>query len=316
MKPKFILHAVCLMLSVTASCTQDLEIDGREIEPKVVLNCVASGNSPLKAAVSRTVVYNETDRRRRHIADATVMLTVNGTPHSQLTLDPADHYKAYAADYVPRAGDRIRLDVNTHLGRVWAEDVMPTLTPIEKVDFHFVEKTNNGSPETVYRITFTDNPSERNFYFVGITDKYNMKLWLDFSKDEVFRPALDGLNAIDDEALFDIFGGGMAFSDDLINGKTYTLRIAEVGENGHAHRRVDRIIKLYSVSQSYYRYLRRIFNESEDSFNNALIEAGLAEPTPHHTNINGGTGILGMMQVAKDTVNIGLDVEENGFPTW
>ena len=103
----------------------------------------------------------------------------------------------------------------------------------------------------------------------------------------------------------------MAFSDELFDGKAYDLRIDEEFtrysfleyDRNHGgfkpKQNLARRFQLFSISEGYYRYLSSLFNEDEDSFNNALVKAGLAEPSIRFSNIRGGT-----MQVQQKQVSI------------
>ena len=308
-----------LLAGTLAACTEDIDLGSRRPAPTVVLNCVAGTQKPIVVQVARTIF--DSLSVDADIPDAEVILTVNGTPHSTLTYDPTAF--VYRSTYTPRQGDRIRIDARTRLGNVWAEETLPRLIPIDKVDIDFRPKGffNETTQlydtyQCVYRIHFADPARERNFYFVRIMDEDGFIVHnLDYSKDEVFIPGHGGLNLLDENS--SIGGeGGMAFSDELFDGKAYDLRIDEEFtrysfleyDRNHGgfkpKQNLARRFQLFSISEGYYRYLSSLFNEDEDSFNNALVKAGLAEPSIRFSNIRGGTGILGTMQVQQKQVSL------------
>lgn len=83
--------------------------------------------------------------------------------------------------------------------------------------------------------------------------------------------------------------------DDLFNGNQYTLKIVEKAPLYTDDSRPRKVI-LYSLSEDYYHYLTGIFNTDEESVNGSLTDLGLTEPSPHYSNITGGTGIVGGVQ--------------------
>lgn len=309
---RIVLPAAAVMLAF-AACTKDLDLETQRPAPSVVLNCVATPDDSLRVSVSRTRFFRESQEQNLFIADAKVQLTLNGAPPVTLRRHPSQPH--YVADLKPQPGDRIRIDVTTSYGNAWAEDVVPTPIPIDEAyttrrPAKDVFPTQHSDVyDYTYHITLTDPPGQKNYYFLRIVDpRDNIHIHdLDYTQDEAFLLSRGGLNLLEEEYIID-GSQGVAFTDDVFNGKTYTLRVGE--KSVYARSEIystwqePRRIVLYAISESYYRYLSGIFNESEDSFNSSLVQAGLAEPSPHFSNINGGTGILGTMKADKTSIDL------------
>ena len=90
---------------------------------------------------------------------------------------------------------------------------------------------------------------------------------------------------------------GLAFSDELFDGKSYQFKIPwkislsytqSVDYTPYIYR-----CYLYSVSRSYYNYMKTMNDLYESGFVGDLAEIGFAEPVRIYSNVEGGTGILG-----------------------
>lgn len=268
-----------------------------------------SPDEPVRAEVMHTLFL--TDEKKNtlpRITDARVQAVVNGSQVFPMVRDTVKGY--FEANYVPRPGDRIRIEADTRYGRAVGEDQMPQLVPIDTVKVTLQELGTSkdvggagGDKECRYQITFQDPPGERNYYFVRVMGDADYSVPLDYSQDEVFSGIFEGLNGLDEGSAYN-GRNGMAFSDAIFNGKRYTLRLSELFSGdvswhfGREGEGVRRTVQLYSISEGYFRYLSGIFNEDEDSFNRQLVSVGLSEPPTLFTNVKNGTGIVGSLQLA------------------
>ena len=81
-----------------------------------------------------------------------------------------------------------------------------------------------------------------------------------------------------------------AFENDTL--KSYTIRLqTSTHYVSEATKRLR--VRLYAISADYYRYLKTLQDQSDRSFANHLIDAGLADPIRVYSNIDGGLGIFG-----------------------
>ena len=92
--------------------------------------------------------------------------------------------------------------------------------------------------------------------------------------------------------------GGALFTDQSINGQTYTLQIKET--TAELDETEQRIISIYSLSESYFLYLLSL-----QKIAGSTLEGGLGnEPLRVYSNVEGGTGILGSNQHSETTITL------------
>lgn len=297
-----------IFLPLLFSCYSEIDMENFRGEPKLVLNSAISPDTIVMASVSRTLFFTDTGRFEI-IADAKVELSVNGVFAEQLQWDAAAGL--YKSTCSPKSGDRIKLAVTTKYGTVWAEDVIPSEVKIEHIDISSREifdqtgwipdgngnMTEVGKTEVKYQITFQDDATTANYYLIRIenANPANMVGNLDYSLDPVFIEQESIINSI--FAGKTINGqGGRAFSDKIINGQLYTSVITETQStdmyNNPYLPSLQRIVSLYSISESYYHYLLSLQRASDANEMINLSSYGLAEPIRIYSNINGGTGIM------------------------
>lgn len=300
------------------SCYETINLNHLRPTPEVVVNCVVSPDEPVRAEVLHTLfLTDENNNTLPRITDARVQAVVNGSQVFPMARDTVKGY--FEANYVPRPGDRIRIEADTRYGRAVGEDRVPQLVPIDTVKMTYVELGTTkdvgaayGNKECRYHITFQDPAGERNYYFVRVMNGGGYSVPLDYSQDEVFSGLFEGLNGLDEGSAFN-GGSGMAFSDAIFDGRRYTLRLSELFSGdlfshfGGAWGDSRRIVQLYSISEGYFRYLSGIFNEDDDSFNRQLVKVGFSEPPTLFTNVKNGTGIVGALQLAAKDYRVKIE---------
>ena len=304
--------AVC-SLSLSA-CYKEIDLEQYRPEPTLVLNCVCSPDTVVRASVSRTVFFTDHREDDPTLTDATVSLTVNGVPAGTMRYDEAS--KLYVSDVVPQAGDRIEIRAVHALGEAIGTDMIPEQIPVERVGLKFrtyedpdrIIVTPGGpvygqSYEATYRITFTDPASVRNYYCIRIESSEGLSASLiDYSHDAVFLAQQEIMDGVTTDTR--IYGyEGRTFTDDLFDGQTYTMELVQTGPyNGRSAQ--PRRIMLYSWSEAYYHYLTGILKVDDESFNSDLVDWGFSEPNAYYSNVNGGTGIVGAVQCSVYTVDL------------
>lgn len=288
------------------ACYKDIDLEKYRPEPTLVLNSILSPDEIVRVQVARTVFFTDHRETDTNIADAEVKMYVNGKYTETLRYDEAS--RMYLSDYHPVPGELISLEAESSLGHVSGQGIIPEVVPIEGVrltartfdDPDQMYWTPGGvtygkSYEATYYITFTDPSVERNFYFIRIESGDGIAAeTIDYSYDEVFLSQQESIDGITTDT--GIYGNeGRTFSDNLFNGNRYTLKIVEKAPLYTNDSRPRKII-LYSLSEDYYHYLTGIFNTDEESVKGSLTDLGLTEPSPHYSNITGGTGIVGGVQ--------------------
>lgn len=310
---------ISLMLALE-SCYQELNFANSHT-PTLVLNAIAHADSTVKASVTRTVNFTDSRQGFPVVDDADVALYVNGEFIETMQWKAnADHNEdgLYHSTYRPKTGDVIKITAIHQSGQIWAEDKIPELVVIDSLDvtLNVIDNpgmtTSTGEPTKnhvyTYKIWFKDLPEQDNYYCIRIDDgngnTHNLGV-LDYSKEPVFANQSSIIDGVSDQ--HNIYGqGGRTFSDDMFQDKQYCLTIQE-SETAYYYqyaKALPRRIMLYSVSESYYKYLTGVINAAEQTTTNKLIDFGFIEPTIQYSNVHHGTGILGCFQLHYKTTDL------------
>lgn len=315
------------------SCEQIVELDSFKPAPKLVLNGVAKAGEPVCANLSRTWFHTD-GKPNLTIPDADVKLYVNEQFREQMSfVAPSEEGQAgsYKAAYSPVIGDRIRITASapgypdiavvSELPKQMA--VEDCRLKVQKTFWREDDSTCQYLADYTLELTVQDPPEEENYYLVhGKEHQYSRygdgsagsgdfeviqgdtaywyAAYIRFSEDPLFKNAVTAFDYI--------FGTGSsgdnywaAFSDELIEGRSYTMRVP-IGYGSIIYQNKDdqSIIHpkkfrfyLQSISKDYYDYLKMLQELQSGSFTGDLASAGFAEPIRLPSNVEGGTGVLG-----------------------
>lgn len=328
------------LVFTSSSCIQDVDLEHLRPDPKLVLNSITTVNEPVTATVSRTWFYTE-NHPNVTIKDAELNLYVNDLFQERLTWkENKSEYNSkgyYTSSYKLSQGDKIRLEAKAKgFKDVFAESLTPPKAALKKFTIERVIKEEVWGGTTkgiIYRVTISDDPRPDNCYLIRLKLKIPAMKWeeekyvftgeyyystpdIDYLEEPVFG---DKITVMDKLMGNDWLSGrnGRPFSDELFNGKEYTLKLRERYYNGGYYPPTDPsnpttdekipsycTVYLYSISESYYKYLSSLTEIDDLSFGNDLISAGLAEPVRVFSNVQGGTGIIGTACVDSLTVEI------------
>lgn len=313
---------LAFLLVAFTGCEWEVDIEDLKTAPRLVLNSVVMAQQPVTASVSRTWFFTE-DNPNVTFTDAEVHLYVNGQYRETMEWVEGDkRYNSqglYRAEYHPVTGDHVALIAQKKgFSTVSAEVVVP----VACLPFEASERiTDQHYEDRLLSLTFRDNPDTKDYYLcyceIGypmwdeekkeFTDEY---FWSDMDAEYAEESLFAGqLTAFEKILGYDWLSGmyGRVFSDDQINGKEYTIRLpfrqnalsteycfddSGEGQLIDSQPRLCRI-NLYTISESYYRYLKLLIEMEDSSLQRELIKSGLAEPVSFYCNIDGGLGILG-----------------------
>ena len=295
---------ILIGISLTA-CLTEVDLSDLRESPRLVVNGVAVAGEPLRVSVTRTWFYTD-DHPNVVIPDATVCLYVNGHYEETIPFVPGDTlFNAvgnYQAAFVPQVADRLRLEVSAPgYEAVHAETEVPQ--PSTLVDAKAVQEviTADSTMKRIsYAICFQDAAEEENYYLFRLEEGYLSEdsiyrwhvLHLDYAEEPLFGQNSSAL----DQILFPQYLSGYdgrVFSDEAINGLPYTIHLQNTYSYSGTPRTKRLRVRLYAISADYYKYLKTLQDQSDNSFANHLIDAGLAEPIRVYSNIDGGLGIFG-----------------------
>jgi len=269
------------------SCEKVIEFKGDEVAPLLVVNSVAQADTTMFLFISNSVFFLS-DASPRPVPNATVLLTVNGEEKRVQSAD--DYYysdaSVYVSDYVPQQGDLLRYEISAPgYTSVWAESVVPQAVPILTTDTAtFIEDNSNYLKCS---LKFNDPPGKKNYYRILVFHKSR-----EYDSYPIYSTVYSDDMALAGSGVEDIMGEGSSneyqiFSDDLFDGKEYTLKFWFQPQH-NVYYETDYHIVLQSISYEYYMYLRTSSVQSD-------YEDGMtlwAEPTQVYNNIHGGIGIF------------------------
>ena len=322
----------CLFIS----CENEIPFDVKENQPKLILNALLNADKEENEIILAFTGRNETSP----VEDASVDIYINGV-HKEHLLTPDElssggywisgSLKTHLR-FLP--DDTIKIEARTNDGKhyAWAEVVVPHPVAIEKVDTSLFETTSwRGTTGTHLRTktTFTDDIKQANYYRIIMEGylEFEAKEFGDFdykilnetfatppiiSEDVVLT---DGRPSVEEEQgiLTPVENYFCVFDDSRING-TYTMttslfipyyHLDYYSGYGHGMGKVYDVkrigisvkVKLLSLSKDYYLYLKAANITNSDTY----IEY-FNLPVKLPSNVNGGTGIVGVSVGSEITI--------------
>ena len=317
--------------------------------PVVCINSLITAGEKIKVEVTRTWRYAEGNPNVDldiSLKNAEVYLYVNDEleeklklrSHSEDNLDNSiagsyngvDNY--YAAKYIPKCGDRIKLYAKDKTyGDAIAEVTIPypvnidgyeTLITNKKSSFDKEKEIFYSSFEMILKITLTDPASVSNYYIFdmqtyktvlyepdgdfAVPPAESVRLNPDYSFDPIFSEHITPLETI----ITDAYGRYTVFSDRQISGKPYTLEIPLSGSywcDYKNHPELDNKLSIDvnvgHISSDYYKYMLSLWAATE-GVSGALGGVGLGDAVFEYSNVTTGAGIVAAK--ANSTVKLNM----------
>ena len=313
-------------------CYKDIDLEKYRPDPVIVVNSAVSPDSTIMASVTHTWFYAGTEafvERYVNLSKARVELFVNDEFREIMQWKqylPADTQNevpdsVFMSHIKPKEGDRIKLVVSADgYQTVTAETCVPKRVPVVLAECTGVSERINpqgnigdGYGNTIpynyyaltYRLAFRDEKDEDNYYaltFLRQDDFYGT--WY-HPHIETSDPVLsENMDALDGAVGFDGMNTGACFlfTDRQIAGKQYTLSFEEWTGSYDNPDSPPLTVRLYSLSEDYYRYLFSVSQIAGSTLDEALGNLGFGEPLRVYSNVEGGTGILGACCVSEKKV--------------
>ena len=319
------IYTLLAALSLT-SCKDDFDINKIQSNPKLILYCMPTVGDTTVIRLTRSLPVN-TKGSITPVTTAHVDYTVNGKTAEVINMGDGS-YKAVAHQQV---GDRIHIAAYTDSLPVASAST--TILDAITIDNPTVKRVHLYSnyeeqAEDFYQIsaTFTDNASTKDYYAVRVVSGtiipkggiiYTQDNWEgDAPSDNIdetdtvesvqqiyldSEPLLNGIKQIDYDFGYDNndYEHFYVFTDDDINGKTYTLHLNVWYEPGQETVKLPdgsmssqlvspyyRVI-LYHITPEFYHFIHSIGSLD----NNDLAKAGLSNIAPSYGNVKGGIGM-------------------------
>ncbi|WP_456086410.1 DUF4249 domain-containing protein [Parabacteroides sp.] len=224
-----------------------------------------------------------------------------------------------------RPGDRIRFEATAEDGRYEAGCEVEIPLPIEEpIHVDTLRTQLRGSYSMMdciqYKITVRDRPNEKNYYRLIIeenTYRIASETGIQYGPFSSYPEIInqedivltDGhLTTADDDkfGILDLTVRNLSnvFTDGRFENGSYTLKvytsipyISELNRKDHFY--LDVTVRLLSISQSYYRYLRAMNCLNSEDYNETFME-----PVIVPQNISGGLGFVGTSSEQRVTLRM------------
>ena len=270
MKVKYLLFIVLLCFT---SCTKEIEIDTHGFERKIVVNSLFTPDKPFEFRFSYTIQPNEL------LPTFTDSIQLWLYEIESKVLDTLFLSDTFSSSYYPKNGCSYCLKVFVHgYDTIFAFDTVPLQIRIKDGSKQLISIDKYQTHTYRTTITFSDPAHEINYYemiFDGIQYDYENKI-----SDPILLN--EGDVSFYPETYF--------FSDELFNGKTYSLNInRDLGVG------TDTKVVLRNISYHYYMY-RKYW--THHSYNQVALDKGIGaliyvgEPQTMYNNIVNGYGVF------------------------
>jgi hypothetical protein len=277
-------------------CSKEIEINLGDTK-SLVLNSIFNPDDPFTFRVSTTASLLDNYELLNERIDLSLY------ENDRLIIDSTMQSGIFVTNRRPVPKIKYTLELKSKIfPTIKASDTIPNLVPIDNAFLIFPAGVDAfGVYIAEACISFTDPPNETNYYELLISSKPGgINLWQsDYeTNDRVL------LNEGDQNYRPTTF----FFSDELFNGKSYTMRI----KGGIGYSQKDKILKAFpvyatlrSVSRTYYNYrkyyTRHARNQQfQDEFLDLILKG---EPQNMYTNIENGYGIFaGYCEMSRELV--------------
>ncbi len=288
---KKIFLVLVVLLCGMASCVKDVEFNGEQSDPILVVNGVQQAGKTANLYIEKSWFFlnSEIDLR---VKDVEVDLYVNGSFKESLQV--RDSITDYAFSYCEGQyelceGDRLRFEVrSSEFETAYAELTLPVSPTVIGFDTVSVD-LDYGTIEFAVEI---DDPAGADFYslyfYNAIETEYSIYSF--YSSDPVFTEPLDmGADDLMGESS-DYYGGGLynVFSDTYFDGRTYTVNFTYYAWDIEFLEPF--VIEMSRVNESLYKYQKTSKKYQENDPNG--IVGMFAEPVQVYTNVENGVGIV------------------------
>ncbi len=299
------------------SCREPIDINIPETQKKIVLNGFINPDSIIKVNLSESLSILERDKDLKFLKTAVVKIYEDETYKETLQYDTNGYY---IGTIYPQIGKEYKITAEyPPLDNVDAETVLlkpPVITEINfepqfysNVQTWYNSVTGEPFDTTIYELqqlnvnlTLQDPPNENNYYFLtfsAIIPQYDYSSPDGnpvFTEKKMTYLDYNASNLNWENNFYTRDLKGFVFSDNLFNGKKFTLN-ATVYVNTESS--PDKVyVGLHSVTEDFYQYVIS-YSKYQDIEGNPL-----AEPVNIKTNIHNGFGFFSGYSTKKDSIII------------
>ncbi len=329
----------CLLLS---SCEKEIEFNGKQTDPKLVVNSIVGTDEPVKAYISKSYFFLDYDENTQAPDDLVASLYINGNPIGELTPSADTIWHNYEMndyrlipclvnDYHPQEGDIVQIKASAN----GYDDVEGTTSALPKIvdcpmeaevkewhtshPYHYDDEIQDYVPDTTIleisgtmNLTFTvtdPNPGKTD-YFRLITRRGSdtwvgqNKRYISFDYDDpIFEPVMTENDFIDASDL-DTRPEGV-FTDRLFDGGSYRIKVELYFDCELAEDFDPDFFKVSFMVEHLSKEYYDYLNTCNQGDDYLQI---LSEPIHTYSNVTNGYGIVGGRAV--DIIELALPLSE------
>lgn len=279
--------------------------------PVLSVSALVTDGEPIEVTIGHSVDYTDEDKPYREVTDAGVTVYVNGAEVTE--------------DYLPRQGDRVRIEVysptyGSAAGEVTVpvsvapDEVRYTLSDVRRVKYESYEgeTEENVAFNLLVEVRITDPSDTENYYRMDWrptgTQFYCGEM--DYEAEPIFSEHI----GIFESAAGSTAGQFSFFTDRQFAGSTYAVHLhfkncaVRVNPDGTLPDCGLEVL-LKSVSASYYYLANYVWQTTEGVFFD-LGETGLGEPRAGYSNVTSGAGVVGAQSTAGCSLDLGEALRE------
>lgn len=306
---KFIPLALACVLT---ACLDEFDpkVDSR---PVLCMNTLITAGEPIDVSITRSWLYSDAmGERNNKVENATLTIYANG--------------EIKTADYLPQAGDRIKLVAEcAGYDKAEAEVTVPQAVPFSAVEWKPVithldiiksdewAMAGSLSFDIEFRLTVADIPDTDNYYKFSYTARqpefgpeisydyrpnpycYLNPGYFDYESEPIFSEHVGALETVTGSSA----SGFQFFTDRRFAGKSYTLHIdMESADYIISSPEYDEklfdcgyLLTLTSVSESYYNWANFTW-QMTDGIIGDMSELGFADQIWGYSNVSSGAGVV------------------------
>ena len=337
---RFILLAISAIL--LASCEKEIEFNGKQTDPKLVVNSIVGTDDPVKAYISKSYFFLDYDENTQAPNDLVASLYVNGNHIGELTpsADTVWHnyemndyqlIHCFVNDYCPQEGDIVQIKASAN----GFDDVEGTTSALPKfVDcpmevevtewhtshpYYYNDEIQDYVPDTTILeisgtmdLTFTvtdPNPGKTDYFRLTTSRDNNMwvgqnRRYISFDYDDpIFETGMME-NDFFDASDLDTRPEGV-FTDMLFDGSSYRIKVELYFDCKLAE---DFDPDFYQVSFMVEHLSKEYYNYLNTCNQGDDYLQILSEPIHTYSNVTNGYGIVGGRAV--DIIWLALPLSE------
>ena len=308
------------------ACENELPYMNKPQAPQLLMNAFLEAGKE-ENGVSLCMIDAD-EQQTDYVSNGSITVYVNGEK-----TETAQVEKIYGSFNAPnctlktpfRPGDHIRFEATADDGQYQAGCEVEIPLPIEetiRVDTLRTQLKGNSSMMDCmqYKITIHDRPNEKNYYrliIVENTYRISSEDGIEYGPFSSYPEIInqedivltDGhLTTTDDDkfGILDLTVRNLSnvFTDGRFENGSYTLKvytsipyISESNRKDHFY--LDVTVRLLSISQSYYRYLRAMNCLNSEDYNETFME-----PVIVPQNVSGGLGFIGASSEQRVTLRM------------